>query len=103
MGVATCCGIGVGVVSFSTTSTFFTLLDFCGGTLEKLTLPFSSVHLYMSPQAVAGMTSDIMAGNTASNQSRLRGSPIAAVVLPDLWEAITTMPSLVTQIPTKKV
>jgi hypothetical protein len=57
----------------------------------------------MSPQAVAGMTSDMAAGKRASNQSGLRECIAAAFNLSDMREVMITTPSPVKRIPIKKV
>jgi hypothetical protein len=59
----------------------------------------------MSPQAVAGMTSDIKAGNRADKQNGLRkcANTAAAFDVPNMCEAMIKTPSPVKQIPIKKV
>ena len=103
MGVARCSAIDAGLVSFSTNSTFFTFAVFAGGILEILVRPCSSVHLKMSPQAFAGMKSDINAGSRANNQNGLRKCANATAVLDvsDMCEVITKTGSPVK--PTKKL
>src|ERR1017187_404733 len=56
----------------------------------------------MSPQAVAGMTSDMKAGRKANNQNRLRANIAAAFDVSDMREAITKTPLPVKRIPTQK-